>query len=177
MESIMHAKKVVDFFSNLVSRVEPEYTFKLVGVEYSKKHGHEVCVMQLTGKNTFPKLTPQEILSNSKSLNGLSPTDASAITALNFLILERMKKQKVLEVDKNGTIVLVDHFGNLKRYSERYISKTRNILTNMHPEDAHDLGYRVGFRDGLSIAEGKKQAKNSLTKKILKIIPIRSLQN
>jgi hypothetical protein len=167
----MQAKKVVDFFSHLINKMEPEYTFKLVDIIYSSKHGHELCIMQLTGKNAFPKYTPEELLSDPRAMAGMSALDAVTITKLDNLIKERKGKCKVLEIDKNGTIVLRGPSGKVQRYSEKNVSSNRELLSSMRGEDAHDLGYRVGFRDGLQIKNFKKQAANFFKNKIKKIIP------
>jgi len=80
----MEAKKVINFFSHWVNKLEPEYTLRLVDIEYSAKYGQEVCVMQLSGKNTFPKYKPQDLLSNPKAVVSLSPKDAIVITRLEY---------------------------------------------------------------------------------------------
>ncbi|WP_218813593.1 hypothetical protein [Rickettsiella endosymbiont of Dermanyssus gallinae] len=163
--------KIINFFSHLTNRIEPEFTFRLVDIVYSPKHGHEICVMQLSGKNIFPKFTAEEILSNPSALVGLSSRDAVRITQLDYLIKERKKKCQVLEVDKNGSILLKDSFGRIARYSEKYISSNRDLLNTMKSDDAHDLGYRVGFRDGFEIKKFKKQAENLFRNKLKKFIP------
>lgn len=163
--------KIINFFSHLTNRIEPEFTFRLVDVIYSPKHGHEICVMQLSGKNIFPKFTAEEILSNPSALVGLSSKDAVKITQLDYLIKERKKKCQVLEVDKNGTILLKNSFGKISRYSEKYISSNRELLNTMKSDDAHDLGYRVGFRDGFEIKKFKQQTRNLFRDKLKRFIP------
>lgn len=167
----MKANKIIDFFSYLINKIEPEYTLRLRSVEYSQKHGHEICVMQLAGKNAFPKYTTQELLSNPKAMIGLSPQDAVTITKLDYIIKERQKKSQILEIDKNGTILLKDTTGKIKRYSEKYISSNRrDLLKTMKAEDAHDLGYRVGFRNGFETKKYKKQIKSLFSDKLKKFI-------
>ncbi|MCB1454677.1 MAG: hypothetical protein KDJ43_13625, partial [Rhizobiaceae bacterium] len=153
--------------------LEPEYTLRLVGVEYSAKHGHEICIMQLSGKNAFPKYTPRELLSNPRSMSGLSPQDAVAIAKMDEVIRQRKERHKVLEFDKNGTIVLKMPSGSEQRFSEKYLSTNRrDLLQDMLSEDAHDLGYRVGFRDGIDIEAQKKKILSTPVKKLVKYIPI-----
>lgn len=163
--------KIINFFSHLINRIEPEFTFRLVDIVYSPKHGHEICVMQLSGKNIFPKFTTEEILSNPSALLGLSSKDAVKITQLDYLIKERKKKCQVLEVDKNGTVLLMNSFGKTTRYSEKYISSNRELLNTMKSDDAHDLGYRVGFRDGFEIKKLKQKATNLFRDKLKRFIP------
>jgi hypothetical protein len=167
----MQANKVVDFFSHLINKLEPEFTLRLRSIEFSAKHGHEICVMQLAGKNAFPKYTPEEILANPKAMVGLSPQDAAAIAKLDIIIKERKRKCQVLEVDRNGTILLRDASGRVRRYSEKHLSNNREMLNNMRGEDAHDLGYRVGFRDGSAVKKYKRQAIDSFKDKVKQLLP------
>ncbi|EDP45682.1 hypothetical protein RICGR_0014 [Rickettsiella grylli] len=41
----------------------------------------------------------------------------------------------------------------------------------MKSDDAHDLGYRVGFRDGFEVKKFKKQATNLFRDKLKRFIP------
>ena len=163
--------KVVNFLTHVMADIDSKYTFRLVDIVYSSKHGHEVCVMQLTGKNAFPKYTTEELLSNPKAMLGVSAQDAVAIAQLNYRIKERKNKSLILEIDSNGSVLIKDSAGHIKRYSEKYISSTRYILKTMLPEDAHDIGYRVGFKEGFSIKAMKKHTLQSVRNKIKKMVP------
>lgn len=166
----MNGNNVVNFFSNLINRVEPEYIWRLVDIVYSKKHGHEICIMHLAGKSAFPKFTASELLSNPQAMKGMSVEDAVVITKLDNLIKQRKNKSLVLEVDKNGTLVLRGASGEEKRYAEKFVSSNRDMVNDMQSLDAHDLGYRVGFRDGISAKSAKKQLSSNLKDKLLKFI-------
>lgn len=141
--------KIFNFIKTLLDKNE-NITLRLVELEYSAKHGHEICVLQLIDKNIFPKLTSEEILSNRNIMIGLPPEDIVFITRLDAKIQERKKEMKVLEIDRNGTIVLASSDGKLKRYSEKKISMNTEILSKMNSIDAHNLGYRVGFKEGIN---------------------------
>ncbi|MFA5958996.1 MAG: hypothetical protein WC785_00590 [Tatlockia sp.] len=167
----MKASNVISYFGNLVNKLEPQYTLRLDDIIYSKSHGHEICVMQLVGKSAFPKYTTQELLSNPNAMIGLSPQDAVTITRLDYTIKERNRKYQVLELDRNGTILLRDFSGKECRFSEKHISSTRTMIKDMRSEDAHDLGYRVGFREGLHAKKYKKQASKEFRAKIMRFIP------
>ena len=39
-----------------------------------------------------------------------------------------------------------DPFGRMKRYSEKTISQDPKLIKTLSSLDAHDLGYRVGYR-------------------------------
>jgi hypothetical protein len=146
--SLMKTSNVVSFLGGLIRRVEPQYSIKLIDIIYSHSHGHEICVLQLVGKNIFPKYCTADLLADPESMVGMSPNDAVAIAILDCHIKERKGKQKVLEIDRNGTILLRDSSGREQRYSECLISSDREMIQSLTSGDAHDLGYRVGFRDG-----------------------------
>lgn len=157
-------------FKSIISKLEPEYTLRLVEIVYSKAHGHEICVMQLVGKNAFPKYTAEEILSDPGAMIGLSPQDAVTITHLDYSIKERKKRYSIMEIDRNGTVLMQNPDGDINRYSERTISSQREILSHMHPEDAHDLGYRVGFKDGIYARKYMRATSKKLKSKIVHLI-------
>ena len=123
--------------------------------------------MQLAGKNAFPKFTPQEILSNPKAMVGLSPSDAAKIAKLDCIIQQRINKFRVLEVSANGTILLRDSSGRMKRYAEKEISSSKAMIAKLDSLDAHDLGYRVGFRDGYTAKITIQEKLTTLPRKIL----------
>lgn len=166
----MNVRKVINFVGKFVNNWEPHFTFKLIDIIYSKSHKHEICVMQLVGKNSFPIYTAAELLACPHGMIGLSPEDAVRITQLDFQIKERQQKCKVLEVDRNGTVLLRDTAGVVKRYSEQHISNDRILLKDLLSEEAHDIGYRVGFRDGMELKKQKMQLASGIKSKILKLI-------
>lgn len=167
----MMKPKIINFFSYWINKVEPEYTFRLVEIIYSEKHGHEICVMQIAGKNIFPKFTPEELLSNRSALVGLSSADVLTISELNHHIKDRKKNSQILEIDKNGTILLRDPSGRVIRYAEKYLSSNRELLDTFKGSDGHDIGYRVGVRETHEVKKFKKLAVSLFKSKLRKIIP------
>lgn len=145
----MNVRKVINFIGKFVNRWEPH-------VSYSKSHKHKIGVMQL--------------LASSHGMIGLSPENVVQRNQLDLQIKEKPKKCKVLEVDRNGTILLRDSTGEVKRYSEHHISNDRILLKELLSEEAHDIGYRVGFRDGMELKKQKMRLGNGIKSKILKLI-------
>jgi len=47
----------------IINKVESDITIELEEIVFSKKHGHEICIMHFVGKNIFPKMTTEEISS------------------------------------------------------------------------------------------------------------------
>ena len=166
----MASSLVINFFSKFITKFEPNFTLRLEAIEYSPRLNQEICVLQLVGKNAFPKFTPEEILNNEKLIIGLRSQDAIQITKLHQEIIERKKRCCVLDVDRNGTILMRDGDGNIKRYSEKVISSSREMLKHMKTEDAHDLGYRVGFREGLGIKTQMKSSRMTIKQKFNKLV-------
>ncbi len=167
----MKTNNIISYIGRLVSKLEPEYTIRLANIVYSKSHGHEICIMQLTGKNAFPKYTAEELLADPKAMIGLSPQDAVSITRLDQIIKDRKGKYRVLEIDKNGTIVLRDSSGRENRYSENLISSKREIIKDLTSEDAHDLGYRVGFKEGFNARKINKFIAIGIKTKLKNLLP------
>lgn len=163
--------KVIKLWSALVDKLEPEVTLELESIEYNPFYGHEICVLRLVGKNSFPKLTTHEILSNPKLMTGLSRDDLVKITKLDIEINEKKKKHKIVEIDRNGSVVLQNSHGETTRYSEKIISSNPAIIGSLNPNDAHRIGYKVGFKDGLSTSDEKKKLKMTLKQKIVCLFP------
>lgn len=153
---------VVSLFSNLLNRMEPDFTIELDDVIYSKKHGHEICVLHVIGKNIFPKMTTDEILSNPKAMAGLSKEDIIRITRLDIQIKDRINNIKVIEMDRNGTVILQDKFEQ-KTYSVRELSTNPLIMDQLKGRDAFRIGYKLGFKECmLSLQQKKALIKNKL---------------
>jgi|GEM_PF-2235246 len=170
----MKENKVISYLGGLVRKLEPEFTMRLAEVIYSQEHGHEICVMHVAGKNSFPKCTAEELLADPKAMQGLSPQDAVTITRLDYAIRERKQKLMVLDVDRNGTVLLRDSSGSENRYSEKLLSSDRELIKDLSSEDAHDLGYRVGFREGLNTGKYKKQASELVKTSVQALNPFKA---
>lgn len=151
-------QKVVKFWSRLLDKIETDVTLELDELEFSEKHGHEICVMHLIGKNIFPKMTAEEILSNPKARAGLSKDDLITITRLDMEIRLKKGRMRLVEMDRNGTLTLKNDLGEVKRYSEKYISMNNDLLKCLGGQDGYMVGYRVGFKDGRNIATQKERA-------------------
>lgn len=148
-------KTVTTMWSKFLDKIEPDVTLELEEIKFSKKYGHDVCVMHLVGKNTFPVMTTEEILSNPKARAGLSKDDLILITRLDMEIKLKKQSLKIIEHDRNGTVVLLNDAGERKRYSDRIISSDPNLLNALDGKDAHSIGYRVGFQDGFETMKQK----------------------
>lgn len=166
----MSSNKVKNFFSYLINQNIGTVSLTLESIEYSKFHDQEVCVMQLVGKNAFPKFTPAEILNSPKMLVGLSAQDAVTIAQLDEQIKKRKNQSKILEVHTNGSVVLKNSQGKIKRYAEKLVSQDPQLISSLPAKQAHDLGYRVGFQAALSIHKQKKQLKNRFKNTVRKWI-------
>tara|TARA_Y100000588_G_C14244626_1_gene920884 strand:- start:673 stop:1176 length:504 start_codon:yes stop_codon:yes gene_type:complete len=160
-------KNVKDFFQYLIKSDSEKDSLKLIDIIYSKFHNSEVCLVQLAGKNAFPVYKTSEILNNKKILNAFSREDILLVKDLDNKIKEREKKHKILEVNPNGTILLKNAKGQIKRYAEKFISSNPSFIDSLASQDAHSIGYRVGYRDGIqdgSLARSSKyeKIKNSI---------------
>ena len=140
--------RVVEILSKVISKMEAEATLKLDQIIYSSKHGHEICIMHLVGKNIFPKMTTEEILSTPQSITGICREDLITIIRLDEKIKAQKNKLSVIESDRNGTFVIQDGFGQKKRYSGKLLSFDGTILDKLKGRDAFSMGYKIGFKEG-----------------------------
>ncbi len=141
-------QKVINFWTNMINRIDQDITIELDAIIYCNKRGHEICVMHLIGKNVFPKMTTDEILRNPKAMSGLSKEDLITIAQLDMQIKQRKHSLQVVEFDRNGTVVLEDQLRTRKRYSEKLLISQPEILDRIKGKDAFSLGYRIGYTNG-----------------------------
>lgn len=154
-------KRIANIWSKVLDKIDPEVTIELDEVIHSKKHGHEVCIMRLVGKNIFPIMSPEEILSNKKAMMGLSREDLITITRLDMKIKTEKDKLRLIEIDRNGTLVLEDSYVQ-KRYSELLVASDVSILNRLIGKDAYRIGYRVGLKEGITLNQKKKITKKNI---------------
>lgn len=162
-------KNVVKLWSKLLDKLEPEVSLELDEIIYDKKYGHEICVMRLIGKNIFPKMTAEEILDNPKARAGLSKEDIIIITRLDMEIKLNKAKLRMVEHNRNGTVVIENKYGNRKTYLENNISSNGTLLENLNGKHAYSIGYRVGFKEGYKTIHQKKTILGKV-KKFFKIL-------
>lgn len=161
-------ENVKDFIQYLLKSNDDSDSLKLIDFFYSSSHSEEVCRVQLIGKNIFPIYTTDEILKSKKLFDAFSKEDLLKIKEIDLRIKERTTRNTVLEIDLNGTILLKDGRGRIKRYAERLISSDKEMIASLNSHDAHSLGYRVGYKDGLNATNEKAKLKKTKFKATLK---------
>jgi hypothetical protein len=137
------------FLTLLAHNDQQKITLKFCRMIYCPTRKHELCVMQLIGKNSFPTYSPYEILSTNHLLRSINAEDAVVITRLDEKIRRRHRQCKVLEVDRNGTILIEDDKGKVQRLAEVLIAKDPAFLAKLDGLNAYNLGYRMGLRGGV----------------------------
>lgn len=147
---------VINFWSKLLNKVEPGITLELDEIVYSKKHGHDICVMHLVGKNIFPKMTAEEILSNKQAMAGLSNEDLIKITRLDMEIKYKRNNFRVVEIDRNGMVLVENQFKERIRYSEKLIVSDPKLQDQLNGRDGVGIGYRVGLKEGAKTTKYKQ---------------------
>lgn len=127
---------------------QPKVTLKFCRVIYCPHKKQELCAMQLIGKNSFPHYSPYKILSTKHLLRAISAEDAVIITRLDEKIRRRHRQCRVLETDRNGTILIEDEFGKVQRLAEVLAAKDPELLAKLDGLHAYNLGYRMGQKNG-----------------------------
>lgn len=156
--------KIEKFWNKFFDAIESEATLELEEIIYSKKHGHEICVMHLVGKNIFPKMTTEEILSNSKARAGLNKDDLITITRLDMEIQLKKNKLHLAEYDRNGTIVIENTQRERQRYSEIEIAANTEILNKLNGTEGYKIGYNIGLKEAKTIFAQKSSSRGRLRK-------------
>jgi hypothetical protein len=159
--------RVVQFWSKFIDKIESDITLELEEIIFSKKHGHEICVMHLVGKNAFPKMTAEEILANPKARMGLNKDDLIEITQLAMKIKQRKNAWRVVEIDRNGLVLLENNVGAKKKCSIHEISSNQPLQDNLVGSHVYGIGYRVGFKDGFKDGINVRQQKQHWLSKFL----------
>jgi len=164
----MAARK--NFWNRIFQNVEHTVTFELDDIIYSKKHGHEVCVMRLVGKNVFPIMTPKEILSSKDAMAGLSNEDLVKITRLDMEINYKKNALRLIETDRNGTTLFEDQYRKKIRYSDKLIVSSPEIQDRLNGRDGIRIGYKTGFKEGVKVNKDKQ----AFFKKLLRLLRIKT---
>lgn len=121
--------------------------YRVVLIEKGKQ-GNYIAVVQVIGKASIFKLSPEEILADDKMTNQFSPTDIRTLTYLGYLGINTPKYEilakRLSEKDNKMLFALHkkgDKFTQVKNANE--ISKNKEIIKQMNQEDAHMIGYVV----------------------------------
>lgn len=154
---------VIKLWDKIISNLESKITYELDDIIYSKKHGQDVCVMRIIGKNIFPIMTSEEILSSKSAIAGLSIEDIIKITRLDMQIRYNKNKLRMIETNRDGTILFEDSLKNRVRYSEELLISTPEIQDKLNGKDAIHIGYKAGFKHGVKAS----RAKNNLVTNLL----------
>ncbi len=159
----------VSIFDRFFGYKEDGATLALDEICYSKKHGHEICVIRMVGKNIFPRMATDEILTNKHIVDSLSREDLVKITKLHMEIKQRRDSLNLIEVDRNETILFENQYKEKIRYSSKHILSDPKIQNKLQGKVAFSIGYRLGFKEGSSLAKRK----NSIVSKIVEFIRIK----
>ena len=137
----MHSiKKLLYFLTHHSSRA---ISLKFSHLSFCQRKRQEVCVMQLIGKNSFPTYTPYEIIKSPDILKAISAEDAIIIAQLDEKIRQDKKRCKILEFDRNGTLLLRNEYGKTERMASRLAAKDTALINRLDSLSAFKLGLRV----------------------------------
>ncbi len=130
----------------LENKIHP-YSMKFCGTRHSRKHGHDICIVQVIHKNIWPELTAKEIIQNPDLIKNFSPEDLVKIAKIDSKIETEMNQSayKVLEFNHDQT-VLIQQTGKAYVHSVscESIAQNKMILRRLNSEDAYCIGYMNG---------------------------------
>lgn len=174
-------KKLFGWFSHAVEIEESfdyrqDVTFKLVAIHFSKKHGHDICVLQMLGRNVFTELDPRQIVATPEILNSLSPSDTIEVGRL----IERLEAEmeqgcyRLLEVALENSdqpdkfIATKIGIAECKVFSLNDINVNSSLLKKLKPEEAFYLGTHKATLDFLSEMKAIKELQSATQKSAIK---------
>lgn len=126
-----------------------------------------VVTIQVINKNITFQTKPEEILAEDNLVNQFSPTDIRALTYLGYLGINSPKYKilaKNLSVQDNSIIFTIKKKGEKEPISMKAsdLAKDKNLLNNIHPNDAHIIGYTAGMEQTANENALKKEILASL---------------
>ena len=170
---------IINFISRLISKLKTSYKISLSLVKQSlPKHAYKVlsieqdeennfiAVIQVTNKGQVFRMQPEEILAKDSLTDSFSQRDIRTLTYLGYLGINS-PKYKILakRLSENDTKLL---FAIKERGTKKTIIKTaheistdENLLTNLHQQDAHMIGYTVASEQILLEQVQKQKLQNT----------------
>lgn len=147
-----------NLFNEFAMEQKSKNAFEIVGIEKSSEDV-TYFIVQLEGHIT-KKMTPQQIILNDSIIEGLSSKETRAITY--YAVLEKLAPENQLvswELDQilqEFTVTLKNKENKkLEKASASKISKDKNIINKLTPEDANRIGYMAGINDTLKDVNNK----------------------
>lgn len=142
-------------------RKQNTYSCRIIAIEKDKKENYLV-ITQLTNKSEIIKMKPEEILADDKLTDCFSPRDVRTLTYLGYLGINTPKykilAQRLSQTDNHLIFALQERSSDtpiIKTASE--ISMNDEILSSLHPKDAHRVGYLSASERETIEAEQKKK--------------------
>lgn len=175
------------WFINEVKIAINEYCTKdpliLREIYFSKKLGHEVCVIQIRGKQIFPEIDPRFIFNNPQILECFCKKDVAAITAMAVKLNNDVKESryKLIELpaesSENPNIVTILELGKgtYKNLNIDHIDQNESLKDRFTSSDAMIIATHKARLDYASEDKAMRLAKldkcrSRSFKSIIKII-------
>lgn len=174
-----HLKNYIGFLQGVIKEMynaihykQLEYPLKYIDRVYSKKHNHDICVIQLTGKNVFTKIPANEIIANENSLLEFSPIDIVKITQLAEEVKRdmRINQHKIHEIKRldpdDNPLFIIKRIGlkNMRRLSSQDIVAS-GMLNNLSGADGYEVGYVEGIKSITTLRQDMEKARKEFSKK------------
>lgn len=155
----MRLSTFMDSISSFVKKLsetqqlQSKNTFRVAGINSTAEDVK--IIIQVIGKSTFMKCTPEEILSNDAFIEQFSKKDIQKI-AHSYTQNENIKLKKKTATnlklvsqefnifDRKTNFTLEDSKGNTTRKSAKEITLDKKIIKQLNQEDALNIGYIAG---------------------------------
>lgn len=147
---------------------------KLSHVAFSRRFGHEICVIQVIGKNAFAEFEAEYLINHPNILKAFAHEDVVTITKLAEEVKQNLQAKtcKIREIPYPNTeeLIVIEEAGmsNFRAVTLSDISSDEGFLNRFKPRDAFQLGYIKANSDFVkekqAIEQLKKQARLSQEK-------------
>ncbi len=149
----------------LINERTPSNNFRFCSTKFSRKHGHDICVIQVKGKSIYPEFTAAEIINNPELLLEFSREDVVTITKIHMHI-EYLKKNKMYSIcemplRQKDNIFIIQKVGdkNYNSINSSMFSRNIDFLENFSSIDAYNFGYVNGVKEMRDFPQQMKEAK------------------
>jgi hypothetical protein len=154
---ISYIKAILEKCYLLQKEINERSAFEIISIEHNKNNECVVCV-QITGKTNIFKLTPQEIISDDKLLEGFSKKNIRTLTYYATQEIQKPQYKILLQEICEKFNTMKFKLGKrgistaLEKTAEE-ISLDKELLNDLSPADAHTIGYTIATEQMLKEKE------------------------
>lgn len=141
-----------------------EDAYRIVDISKDQS-GQVILTIQLIGKTTIFKTTPEKIVQDEFVINRFSRADVCTVT---YLICQQEAKPKLkihmqefcTRINRMIFSILKKRGGDIEKKTASELSENKHLLNSLSQEDAHLVGYTIATEHMLKEKELMKKLKS-----------------